>query len=369
MRKFSPPNRPPNLYNAAVKASHQKLGKYSRVADHLYRYSVTKKYYAVIKVAGKTKWIPLNTTDREIANRNLKTEIAKFKNTDPKKSTMTLESLLNLYEQSIQGLAEHTQKTRKSILKIFKATWTHGFTLQVGAVSKGQLQMWLSLHQGRLKNSSYNEYLRFLRHLFGLASSHKVIGESPVKDFKQLRIEKPLRPTPSWEQFLEIAAEIRNQKHNSDANASADLVEFMGRAGVGTAECANLLGEHIDFEKERITLYRKKTDVGYVIPFFPQVKPLLNRLKEEGKIKRGEKAFRVKDPKKSLDAACKRLKIQGYSARALRRCFITRAVENGIDFKTISAWQGHQDGGVLIAKTYSHLRSEHSDKMAEKMTE
>ena len=114
---------------------------------------------------------------------------------------MTLEALLNLYEQSIQGLAEHTRKTRKSIPKIFKATWTHGFTLQVGAVSKSQLQMWLSLHQARLKNSSYNEYLRFLRHLFGLASSHKVIGESPVKDFKQLRIEKPLRPPPSWEQF------------------------------------------------------------------------------------------------------------------------------------------------------------------------
>ena len=70
-----------------MKASHQKPEKYSRVADHLYRYSVTKKYYAVIKVAGKTKWIPLNTTDREIASRNLKAEIAKFNNTDPPKKT------------------------------------------------------------------------------------------------------------------------------------------------------------------------------------------------------------------------------------------------------------------------------------------
>jgi hypothetical protein len=126
-----------------VKSSHQKLGKYSRVADHLYRYSVTRKYYAVIKVAGKTKWIPLNTTDREIASRNLKVELAKLKNTDPQKSKMTLASLLGLYEQSIQGLAEHTQATRKSILKSFKETWTHGLEIQISAISTGHLQIWL----------------------------------------------------------------------------------------------------------------------------------------------------------------------------------------------------------------------------------
>jgi integrase len=352
-----------------VKASHQKSGKYSRVADHLYRYSVTKKYYAVIKVAGKTKWISLKTTDREIAGRNLKTEITKLKGTDPHQSKMTLESLLTLYEQSIQGLAEHTQATRKSILKAFRQSWPHGFGLQVSAITPGQIQLWLSQHQARLKNSSYNEYLRFLRHVFAIATNHRVIVESPVAAFKQLRVEKPVRQTPTWEQFLDIVADIRKQKFNAEARHSADLVEFMGRAGVGTAECANLMGEHIDFTNGRITLYRKKTDTGYVIPIYPQVKTLLEGMQMAGLIEKGKPVFKVKDPKKALDAACKRLKLAGYSSRALRRCFITRAVENGIDFKTIAAWQGHQDGGVLIAKTYSHLRNEHAEKMAEKMTD
>jgi len=27
--------------------------------------------------------------------------------------------------------------------------------------------------------------------------------------------------------------------------------------------------------------------------------------------------------------------------RPLRRCFVTRAIELGIDFKTIASWQGH----------------------------
>jgi len=254
----------------------------------------------VFKWRGKTKWISLKTSDRELAGRRVKEEIAKYKKTDPKASVMTLDALLKLYEQSLQGLAQHTQATRKSILGAFKS-------------------------------------------------------------------ERPIRPTPTWEEFLAIVEDIRNQKLNADAKDSADLVEFMGRAGVGTAECANILGEHINFERDRITLYREKTDIGYTIPIFPQLKVLVERLKEEKKITVGKRVFRIMDPKKALNAACKRLKFQHYSARAFRRCFITRGIEVGVDFKTLSAWQGHQDGGVLIAKTYSHLRNEHSENMAKKL--
>jgi len=350
-----------------VQQQHYKLGRHVRVADHLYRYSATKKYYAVFKCNGKTKWVPLNTTDRELAGRKLKEEIAKYKKTDPKASTMTLEALLTLYEQSIHGLAEHTQETRKSILAAFKKTWTHGLDMQVRAVTKGQIRIWLSEQQARLKNSSYNEYIRFVRHLFAIALDHKVIGDSPAADFKQVKVDNPIRPTPTWEQFLAIVEDIRKQKFNADATDSADLVEFMGRAGVGTAECANMLGEHVDLAGDRITLYRKKTDFGYAIPIFPQLKPLIDRFKAEGKINVGQPVFRTRDSKKALNAACKRLKFPHFSSRALRRCFITRAIEPGVDFKTISAWQGHQDGGVLIAKTYSHLRNEHSDNMAKKL--
>ena len=243
-----------------MQQQHYKLGRHVRVADHLYRYSATKKYYAVFKCNGKTKWVPLNTTDRELAGRKLKEEIAKYKKTDPKASTMTLEALLTLYEQSIHGLAEHTQETRKSILAAFKKTWTHGLDMQVRAVTKGQIRIWLSEQQARLKNSSYNEYIRFVRHLFAIALDHKVIGDSPAADFKQVKVDNPIRPTPTWEQFLAIVEDIRKQKFNADATDSADLVEFMGRAGVGTAECANMLGENVDLAGDRITLYRKKTE-------------------------------------------------------------------------------------------------------------
>jgi hypothetical protein len=37
--------------------------------------------------------------------------------------------------------------------------------------------------------------------------------------------------------------------------------------------------------------------------------------------------------------------------------------------KVIAQWQGHRDGGKLILDTYSHVRPEHSERMAQLMTD
>ena len=192
-------------------------------------------------------------------------------------------------------------------------------------------------------------------------------SSSPAEEIKGLKVETPIRITPTWEQFQQIVAAIRAQKFSDTAQDSADLVEFMGLSGAGTAECANLKGENIHFESNRITLYRQKTDTGFSIPIFPQLLSFMKRLEAKGNIKPGQSIFRVESPKKALAAACGRLGLSSFSPRSIRRCFITRAIELGVDFKTIAAWQGHRDGGVLIAKTYSHLRNEHSDAMALKL--
>jgi len=57
-----------------------------------------------------------------------------------------------------------------------------------------------------------------------------------------------------------------------------------------------------------------------------------------------------------------------YSHHDFRHFFVSNAIEEGIDFKTIAAWVGHQDGGLLVARTYGHLRPIHSENMAQRMT-
>jgi integrase len=200
--------------------------------------------------------------------------------------------------------------------------------------------------------------------LFQIAVDQRSIQLSPAANLPWVRPDVPIRLTPSWEDFLRIVEAVRSNRLTDHSGDSADLLEFMGKAGIGMAEAAGLLGQHVDLEKKTIVLMRRKTRSAFTIPVFPQVEHLLQRLHEQGRLVHGQPVFRIRDPKKALAAACKRLGSPAYSTRALRRCFITRAVELGVDFKTISAWQGHRDGGALIARVYSHLRSEHSDRMA-----
>jgi site-specific recombinase XerD len=345
----------------------KRKGAFTKVGENLYRYSSNKVYYAVFRSKGKLVWKSLRTDDKDLAKRRLKEEIAKQERIDPNAARMTLEAALTLYEENILKYEDKTTRTRQSILKTFRNTWRHGFDLPVREISTAQLELWLAGHQKRLKKSSYNEYVRFLHHLFDLAIKSRAITDSPAANLHGLKRERPIRETPTWEQFQEIVREIRSQRFSAEAQDTGDLVEFMGLAGVGTAECANLHGEHVNFTDNKIILYRQKTDTGYSIPIFPQVLPLLRKLHESGQIRNGKPIFKVKDPKKGLAAACRRLEVPNFSPRSLRCGFITRAIELGVDFKTIAAWQGHRDGGVLVAKTYSHLRSEHSDAMAKKI--
>jgi integrase len=109
-----------------------------------------------------------------------------------------------------------------------------------------------------------------------------------------------------------------------------------------------------------------KTTAAFVIPIYPQLRPLIEKLCE-GK-KPNEHLFAIGQARKALTNACERLELPSFTQRSLRRMFITRAIERGVDVKVIAQWQGHKDGGKLILETYSHVRPEHSTRMAALMT-
>src|SRR5947208_1582552 len=138
---------------------------------------------------------------------------------------------------------------------------------------------------------------------------------------------------------------------------------FLGLAGLGQAEAGSLTRSDIDFDAGRLITFRHKTSTGFAVPIFPQLRPLLERLCE-GK-SNADHIFKVRDAKKALAGACGRLGYPPFSQRSLRRMFITRAIQLGVDVKTIAEWQGHRDGGKLILDTYSHVNPVHSRRMAQ----
>ena len=64
----------------------------------------------------------------------------------------------------------------------------------------------------------------------------------------------------------------------------------------------------------------------------------------------------IKRARTLMASAAKKAGIPRFTHHSMRHYFCSNAIEAGIDFKVIAGWLGHKDGGILVAKTYGHLR-------------
>lgn len=344
-------------------------GILKRVAPGLYKYSASGVYFAHVRVGGKLFRESLKTSDRKLAERKLGEFRRSKAKVDRRAGKITLRALAERYEETITHLAPSTLKGKRGILARLKCDWPEGEEQSVGALKSSHCDVWVARQAKRVGRSHYNAYVQLLKDVLEFAVRDRIISDNPAAHLKYLKREKPIRQTPSVEEFRAIVDQIRNQRFSDTAESSADFVEFIGLAGLGQAEASSLTWGDVDFERATITTFRHKTGQGFAIPIYPQVRPLLERLRGEIPRLADERVFRVKDAKKAIAGACKRLGLPPYTHRSFRRLFITRAIEKGIDVKVVAEWQGHQDGGKLILDTYSHVNRAHSQRMAQLMND
>jgi integrase len=279
----------------------------------------------------------------------------------------TLAELCDQYLRTVQHRKAKTVASKALIVRRFKEEWPGGASCPVRKVKPSDVQLWLAKY--KFGSVSRNLHLACIKDVLRMAVDDGLIAHSPADNVHRVKLEKPIRKTPTFEQFKAIVADIRAQKLNADAEDSADFIEFLGLAGLWQAEAGALTWGDIDWRSQRMTTFRHKTKSGFMIPLYPQLRPLLERLKGECSPLPDEPVFKIRDGKKALAGACRRLGLSPYTQRALRRMFITRAIQKGIDVKVIAEWQGHKDGGKLILGTYSHVFDAHSSRMAQLMTE
>jgi integrase len=128
----------------------------------------------------------------------------------------------------------------------------------------------------------------------------------------------------------------------------------------------------VDFERGCFTVtggdVGTKNHEARVVPMFPVFREFLERV--QAKTQKGSASLVVPQgtAKKALEAACKLNNLPHFSHHSMRHFFVSNCLEKGVDFKTIAAWVGHKDGGLLVAKTYGHLRDTHSYEMAKRIT-
>jgi integrase len=355
-------------------------GAFQKVGECLYRYS-NGVYYGRIRVEGKEIKRSLRTTDKALAKRRLAEFRDEQRQTDRSQGKITLAELCKRYLATVQHQKPKTVERKAAIIARIapsavprsdgkgddadarRSDWPTGELTQVGKIKPSDCDVWLSRYT--FGSASRNLYISCLKELFAVAVRDRAIVSSPAAHLKSAKREKPIRLTPTFEQFKAIITDVRAQQFNADAHDSADFLEFLGLAGLGQADAASLTRADIDFDAERIITFRHKTTTGFAIPLYPQVRELTERLCE-GK-GHNERVFKLCDAKKALAGACRRLGYPPFSQRSLRRMFITRAIEKGVDVKVIAEWQGHKDGGKLILDTYSHVNRAHSHRMAQLM--
>ena len=345
---------------------------FQKVGECLYRYSSNGVYYARFKSGGKEIMRSLRTTDPGIARRSLAQRKAEFGGIDGARGKCTIAELADEFLRTAQHQKPATLELKKLIVRRIKNEWPTGPLTQVSRIRPSHVRAWLAhlfSTEARYRSRSHNMHLAAIKQILERALDDGIIAFNPVAKLKSIKLERPIRKTPSFDEFKAIVASIREQKFNGHhADESADFVEFLGLAGLGNAEASALTWDDIDWKRNTITTFRHKTKAGFVVPLYPQLRPLLERRRSQ-RSPGEDQVFAIRNAKKAVAAACKRLKLPAFSHRSFRRMFITRAIELGVDVKVIAEWQGHRYGGQLILSTYSHVRPVHSQRMAKLMAD
>lgn len=120
----------------------------------------------------------------------------------------------------------------------------------------------------------------------------------------------------------------------------------------------------------RVTDTPKTESSRRVIPIPKQLLPHLREVKKKSSSKyvvsNGEKIISVRSYQKTFTSLLKRLGIQHKGFHSLRHTFATRALECGMDVKTLSEILGHKNPTITLNR-YVHSLMEHKKEMMNKL--
>jgi integrase len=198
--------------------------------------------------------------------------------------------------------------------------------------------------------------------MLSLAVECGIIAKSPLDAIKPLKMAKPIRLQPSWTEALKIIEHVE-----LSAPDSSELLRFMLLFGVGQAEVQGLHGEHFDFDRKELQLFRQKTQKEYTVPIYDHANAFVQGLKEKGMIVNGKPVFTWHNPRKALESACQALHLPKYSPRSLRRSFVVRCLEKGMEARVVADYQGHADATLILRVYGKFISPEHAKLQVAKL--
>ncbi|WP_269523028.1 tyrosine-type recombinase/integrase [Coraliomargarita parva] len=344
--------------------------EYVRVAECLYRNTSSGRYYALVKRNGRQIRKSLKTQDRKLAERCLKEFLASIGRIDPSGESRQIrfEELgpqwLQVHNASLKpSSADRNERCYKQLLPYFKGS-------RISDIRRTDCQSWEVKRGKKLNSSTFNKEMEVLRGIFDYAIERGITLENPASILKRRKIQSKAILIPTHDEFEKLVSGI--SKLDERAKEAAHLVQLLAFSGMRLGEAINITWDEVDFDKDRFTVsggeVGTKNHETRIVPLFPRLKEFLLKLKSANAEEERPRIIGIESAKKALISACKGQNLPHFTHHCLRHYFVSNAIEKGIDFKTIAAWVGHKDGGLLVAKTYGHLRDSHSFEMAKLMT-
>jgi integrase len=324
-------------------------------------------YYAQWSSGNRCHRRSLNTTSRAIANKKLAEVLGQYRSLDRTKSKVTFSELASGWTANVlasQDLKESSRQDRKYHLIALQRTWPGLAETPVRDISHADCLRWRAARV--VSPQRLNNEIGTLKAVFAWGVKCGVLAVNPVDGLARARVPTGQVTAPSKAELARIVAYLTKRK-NKDA---VWFVELLAYSGMRLHEAAELRWTDIDLARGLFHVTggsrgTKNRDARWV-PLFPALRGLFARIPQ---VDGQPRVMRRKGHRDALREACKALGMPRYGHHDLRHYFATQAVEAGVDFKTIAGWLGHKDGGLLVARTYAHLRPEHSARMAERMVQ
>lgn len=339
------------------------------------------RYYARLFLNGKELWKSLKTDSYSVAQARLGQALKEHrerraKNASVTSANMTFREAADLHLQRLDDKVSIKKRTRKywrDILKAILKSWPELASKEVRRITEAACREWASGYSKQAGATRYNNSLAMLRHVLEVAVEAGVLAVNVATNL----VRKPVRPKklelPTLEQFEAFVTEIRTGGGRDSKNC-ADLTEGLAYTGCRISESARVHLDDIDLHKGEVRVLgdpeeaTKNGEIRYV-PMIPAARQLFERLKKERDGTAGtEPVFQVRECQKAMDRAAKKIGMKRITHHDLRHFFATVCIESGVDIPTVSRWLGHKDGGALAMKTYGHLRREHSQAQAQKVS-
>jgi integrase len=346
------------------------------------------RYYARVSAGGKEVWKSLRTSHLSVAQARLaeflkehRQRVGNGRGAGGKDSLvsakMTFHEAAALHLRNLDDNVRLKPRTRvywRERLRALLKSWANLSTTEIRRITSGDCKAWAGEYSKTASPTNFNNTISLLRHVFAVAVEAGVIYANPAAALKRAPLRGKEIALPSTEKFNALVEEMRNGGARDSRNC-ADLALGLAVTGMRKGEANALEWRDLDFDASEVVVrgdaeFGTKGGEGWRrVPMIPDARALFERMRRERADEPLDvKVFRVGECQNAINRACQKVGAERITHHDLRHLFATRCIESGVDIPTVSRWLGHKDGGGLAMKVYGHLRREHSQSQAMKVT-